>query len=111
MAGTLAPLTEHGGIGALHSSDYGSEQVLWPEEKLKALKDPERILPRIEPGHDDDNQKREWVEAIRAGKPEIALSNFDYAATLTESLRTPDARRRTRQLVGSPGRPTSALFD
>ena len=35
---------------------------------------------------DDDNQKREWVAAIRAGKPEAALSNFDYAATLTEAM-------------------------
>jgi hypothetical protein len=73
--------------GQMYSpSDYGSEQVLWPEEKFKALKDPERILPRIEGGRDDDNQKREWVEAIRAGKPEAALSNFQYAATLTEAM-------------------------
>ncbi len=44
-------------------------------------------MPRHERGRDiDANQKREWVAAIRAGKPAMALSNFDYAATLTESM-------------------------
>src|SRR5262249_23597569 len=75
-----------GTLGKMYSpSDYGEEQNLWPEEKFKDFKDPERILPRIEGSDDeDDNQKREWVAAIRAGKPHAALSNFDYAATLTE---------------------------
>jgi predicted dehydrogenase len=73
--------------GKMYSpSDYGSEQKLWPEETFKGLKDPERILPRIQSGDDDNNQKREWVAAIRAGKPEAALSNFQYAATLTEAM-------------------------
>jgi predicted dehydrogenase len=77
-----------GTLGQMYSpSDYGAEQKLWPEEKFKDLKDPERILPRIEGGgNEDDNQKREWVAAIRAGKPHAALSNFDYAATLTEAM-------------------------
>ena len=30
--------------------------------------------------------KKEWVEAIKGGKPAIALSNFDYAAMLTETI-------------------------
>ena len=30
--------------------------------------------------------KDEWVEAIKAGKPEIAYSNFDIASLLTESF-------------------------
>ena len=57
--------------GQMYSpSDYGAEQMLWPEEAFKDLKDPERIFPRIEGGRgEDDNQKREWVAAIRAGKP------------------------------------------
>ena len=77
-----------GSLGQMYSpSDYGDEQKLWPEEKFKDHKDPERILPRIEGGrNEDDNQKREWVAAIRAGKPQVALSNFDYAATLTEAM-------------------------
>jgi predicted dehydrogenase len=80
-----------GSLGQMYSpSDYGAEQTLWPEEKFKDLKDPERILPRIEAGegrrNGDDDHKREWVAAIRAGKPQDALSNFDYAATLTEAM-------------------------
>jgi predicted dehydrogenase len=77
-----------GSKGKLYSpSDYGSEQFLWPESAFKDFKDPEPTLPRIRGKHgEDDNQKKEWVEAIRAGKPWIALSNFDYASTLTESM-------------------------
>ena len=30
--------------------------------------------------------KDEWVEAIKANKPEIAYSNFDYASLLTEAF-------------------------
>ncbi len=77
-----------GSRGKMYSpSDYGEEQKLWPEESFKGHKDPERILPRHEKGRgEDDNQKREWVAAIRAGKPETALSNFAYAATLTEAM-------------------------
>ena len=55
--------------------------------RVQGFKDPEPTLPRIDGGAwQDDNQKKEWVEAIRAGKPAIALSNFDYASTLTESM-------------------------
>ena len=77
-----------GSLGRMYSpSDYGAEQKLWPEEKFRDVKDPERILPRVEGGgNEDEKQKREWVAAIRAGKPQAALSNFDYAATLTEAM-------------------------
>ncbi len=77
-----------GSLGQMYSaSDYGAEQKLWPEEKFRGITDPERILPRIEGGgNEDEKQKREWVAAIRAGKPQAALSNFDYAATLTEAM-------------------------
>ena len=68
-------------------SDYGSEQVLLPRGEFKGYHDPEPTLPRIKGGnHGDQNHKQEWVEAIRAGKPSIALSNFEYASTLTESM-------------------------
>ncbi len=77
-----------GSKGKMYSpSDYGSEQILWPEAAYKDFKDPAPTLPRIDGGrNEDDNQKKEWVQAIRAGKPSIALSNFDYASTLTESM-------------------------
>jgi predicted dehydrogenase len=69
-------------------NDYGANQMLWPKDGYTDLKVPERTLPRLPGGGRDidNNHKREWVEAIRAGKPEIALSNFDYSATLTESM-------------------------
>ena len=57
-------------------------------------------MPRIKGGsHDDDNQKREWVQAIRAGKPSVALSNFDYASTLTESMLLGNVAVRSGQTI------------
>jgi len=77
-----------GSKGKLYApSDNGADQILWPEAQYKDFKDPAPSLPRIKGGHDEDrDQKQEWVEAIRAGKPSIALSNFEYASTLTESM-------------------------
>ena len=81
----LAPRRRQG--HAVLADDYGSDQALWPEAEFEDYKDPEKTLPRIDGEHgQDDNHKKEWVEAIRAGKPSIALSNFDYASTLTESM-------------------------
>lgn len=34
----------------------------------------------------DTGQKKEWVDAIKAGKPEIALANFDYGGLLTAAF-------------------------
>ena len=34
----------------------------------------------------DGGQKKEWVEAIKAGKPELALSNFSYSGLLTAAF-------------------------
>jgi len=67
-------------------NDYGAVQMFWPAGKNQELNVPERSLPRIEGARGDDAHKLEWVQAIRAGKPSLALSNFDYAATLTESM-------------------------
>jgi len=77
-----------GSKGKLYApSDNGADQILWPEAQYQDFKDPAPSLPRIKGGHDEDrDQKQEWVEAIRAGKPSIALSNFEYASTLTESM-------------------------
>jgi predicted dehydrogenase len=45
----------------------------------------------------DGGQKKEWVEAIKAGKPELALSNFDYAGLLTAAFLLGDVAIRTGQ--------------
>ena len=37
-------------------------------------------------GKSDLGMKQEWARAIHENKPEIALSNFNYAALLTESI-------------------------
>ncbi|MBY0229429.1 MAG: Gfo/Idh/MocA family oxidoreductase [Gemmataceae bacterium] len=64
--------------------DYG--QVLELIGKgAKDLKKPEPTLPRRK-GDQDEQQKAEWFEAIAKGDPKAALSNFDYAGTLTEAI-------------------------
>jgi len=74
-----------GDKGILYSpNDYGASYKLLPDESFKDYKKPEKSLPRN--GGGDTGQKREWVDAIKAGKPQIALSNFDYAGMLTEFI-------------------------
>jgi predicted dehydrogenase len=74
--------------GILYSpNDYGaSYQFLGKDAKdieAEAKKVPQS-LPRN--GRGDDGMKAEWVEAIKSGKPETAMSNFDYAAMLAETI-------------------------
>ncbi len=74
--------------GILYSpDDYGAAYYFLGKDaqdiEAAAKKVPES-LPRNNKG--DDGQKAEWVEAIKNGKPETALSNFDYAAMLTETI-------------------------
>ena len=74
-----------GDKGALYSpSDYGASYKLLPAKDFVDFKPPASKLPRN--GKGDTGMKAEWVEAIRAGKPEMALSNFDYAGHLTEAI-------------------------
>jgi predicted dehydrogenase len=61
-------------------NDYGAEHVLLPKEKFKEFEKPKRILPRS-PGH-----FTEWVNAIKSHDPKKAMSNFDYAGRLTETV-------------------------
>ena len=64
--------------------DYGGEAFILAGGEIKKIEgDPER-LPRN--GHGDDGMKEEWVRAIKENKPSIAMSNFDYAALLTETI-------------------------
>ncbi|WP_165231515.1 Gfo/Idh/MocA family protein [Aquisphaera insulae] len=61
-------------------NDYGAEHVLLPRDKYKDYKKPDVKLPRS-PGH-----FTEWVEAIKTNDPKKALSNFEYAGRLTETV-------------------------
>jgi predicted dehydrogenase len=65
-------------------NDYGESYRLLPEKDFEGYKPPEPSLPRN--GKGDDGMKAEWVEAIKNNKPSIAMSNFDYAAMLTETI-------------------------
>jgi predicted dehydrogenase len=75
-----------GDKGTLYSrGDYGDHRVLLPEKDFKDYEKPKARLSR-HTGDSDLNQKREWVAAIKKKDPKVALSNFDYAAMLTESI-------------------------
>jgi len=68
-----------GSEGMLYSTDdYGNHWRLLPADKFRDYKAPPQKLPRS-PGH-----HKEWVEAIRGGRP--AMSNFNYAGPLTETV-------------------------
>ena len=76
-----------GSKGILYSpNDYGAEYRITPEALAegKDLKKPEKLAAYT--GNNDSNQKKEWVDAIKAGKPQMALSNFDYSAMLTAAF-------------------------
>jgi predicted dehydrogenase len=72
-----------GDKGILFSpNDYGAAYKLLPEQEFADYKGPAQTLPRN--GGGDLGQKREWIAAIRGGPP--ALSNFEYAGLLTETI-------------------------
>lgn len=68
---------------AYSPNDYGGEVFFSTGKKANGATKPEK-LPVNNGG--DEGQKQEWVEAIKAGKPELALANFDYAALLTAAF-------------------------
>ena len=72
-----------GDKGILYSAnDYGARYKLLPEEKFEGYEKPAPSLARN--GRGDKGMKEEWVEAIKGGKP--AMSNFNYAGLLTETI-------------------------
>jgi len=76
-----------GSKGTLFSpNDYGAAYVLLPREDFKDFQKPEQSLPRS-PGH-----FTEFAEAC-AGGP-AAMSNFDYASRLTETILLGNAAMR-----------------
>ncbi len=58
--------------------DYGSSYELLPSEDFTDFVKPAETLPRS-PGHHE-----EWLRACKGGEP--AMSNFDYASALTETI-------------------------
>jgi hypothetical protein len=77
-----------GDKGVLFSpNDYGAQFRLTPEKDFEGIQTtkPEKV-PAGTNGNEDAYMKKEWVEAIKAGKPALAASNFEYAGRLTEAM-------------------------
>lgn len=82
------PLVASGSIlvgskGMAYSPDDYGAQVFFSTGSVTGGMKPE-TFPINNKG--DQGQKDEWVEAIKANKPEMALSNFEYAGLLTAAF-------------------------
>jgi predicted dehydrogenase len=64
--------------GKIMAGVYSQRPMLLPTALDKDYKRPAKTIPRVE----GEAHELEWVRAAKAGKP--AVSNFDYAAHLTE---------------------------
>lgn len=77
-------LTDSGSLligeqGVLFSpNDYGAAFKLIYDNDIQSITSPEKSLP-ASPGH-----YKEWIQACKGGPP--AMSNFEYAARLTEAI-------------------------
>ena len=82
----------------LTPDDYGVQQILLPQDKFASYQRPEAQFERLGGNEErDDQHKREWVRAIQGGpRP---LSNFDYAATITESMLLGNVAVRSGQTI------------
>jgi hypothetical protein len=68
-------------------NDYGAKFRLVPEKDFAGVPtDRPEKGPVGVPRDEDLYQKLEWVEAIRAGKPALAASSFEFAGRLTEAM-------------------------
>jgi len=65
-------------------NDYGAQYVLIGDGLDDAAKKVPQSLPRN--GKGDDGMKAEWAEAIKSNNPQTAMSNFNYAGMLTETI-------------------------
>ena len=68
---------------AYSPDDYGAE-VFFSTGTVANNKSKLETFP--ENNGEDFGQKKEWVEAIKAGKPDLALSNFGYSGLLTATF-------------------------
>ncbi len=69
-------------------NDYGAKFRLVPEKEFTGLQlsKPEKGPVGVGDRAEDPYQKKEWVEAIKAGKPALAASSFEFAGRLTETM-------------------------
>jgi predicted dehydrogenase len=91
-----------GDRGILFSpNDYGAAYTLIGDGVEEAAKQVPESLPRN--GRGDQGMKEEWVKAIHENKPEIAMSNFDYAGMLTETVLLGNVAIRTGKKIEFDG--------
>ena len=69
-----------GTSGKMLGGSHAGTPRLLPDSLHKDVGQPEQLLDRS-PGH-----HKEWIEACKTGKPEMAKSGFWYAGPFTESL-------------------------
>jgi predicted dehydrogenase len=77
-----------GDKGVLFSpNDYGARFRFTPEKDFASVQStkPEKGPEGVDKD-EDPHMKKEWADAIKANKPELASSNFDYAGRLTETM-------------------------
>jgi predicted dehydrogenase len=77
---------------AYSPDDYGAE-VFFSTGEVANNQSKLETLPTNNKG--DQGQKNEWVEAIKGNKPELALSNFDYASLLASAFLLANVAVRT----------------
>jgi predicted dehydrogenase len=80
-----------GDKGVLFSpNDYGAQFRLTPDKNFTGVQTtkPEKGTEGVdkEGFESDQHMKKEWADAIKANKPELASSNFAYAGRLTETM-------------------------
>jgi predicted dehydrogenase len=68
---------------AYSPNDYGAQVYFSTGKEANNNTRPETLPVN---GGGDQGQKAEWVNAIKAGKPEQALANFDYGGLLTAAF-------------------------
>jgi predicted dehydrogenase len=64
-------------------NDYGAQFHLLPEKDFEGYEPPADSLPRLADGGDHGHMQ-EFIAACKGGPP--AMSNFDYAANMTEAI-------------------------
>jgi predicted dehydrogenase len=91
---------------AYSPDDYGAEVFFSTGEVTNGKS---KLETFAENNGGDFGQKKEWVEAIKAGKPEMALSNFDYAGLLTAAFLLGNVAVRTGKPFSWDGEKCSAI--
>ena len=90
---------------AYSPDDYGSDVYFETGVRANDSTKPEKLPAN---GGGDTGQKKEWVEAIKAGDPKKALSNFDYASMLTAAFLLGNVAIRTGKAFAFDGETLTA---